>query len=309
MANPLGDSNKSGHAVGSGPSTGGPAELPSQKDLGELAMEAAAFFERFCGPVDEAELTGGFTLVARKRPGAPDALDAARAFQAALAQAGLAGVSLAVEYGGRGWSLAAEGVIRRTGSGFNIPNLVPLSVGLGLALPTLLGFATEDTKRQRIPRILDASEVWCQLFSEPNSGSDLASLRTGAVQEADSFIVTGQKIWSSFAQHADYGLLLARTDPASVGSRGLTMFVLPIHSRGVTVRPLRDITGGQHFNEVFLDGVVLDPEHVLGEIGCGWAVANSTLGNERSLGRSLTAGREASVGAAQRPAAGRRPGR
>lgn len=208
----------------------------------------------------------------------------AQRHQAALWQAGFAGLTVPERFGGHGLTAEADAAVAEVAARYVTPSMVPLSVGLSLALQTLLQFAHDDVCAARVPRILDATEVWCQLFSEPEAGSDLASLRTAAVREGDGYRIDGQKVWTSFAQHSAYGLLLTRTGPWSERHRGLTLFVLPMDWPGVTVRPLREMTGGTHFNEVFLEGVVLPASAVLGVEGGGWAAAMFTLGNERNLG-------------------------
>jgi alkylation response protein AidB-like acyl-CoA dehydrogenase len=147
--------------------------------------------------------------------------------------------------------------------------------------PTVLAHGTEDQKQRYIRRLLHADDIWCQLFSEPGGGSDLAALRTKAVRHSDGWHVSGQKVWTTLAQHSRYGILLARTDPDEVRHRGLTMFVLDMEAAGVTVRPLRQMNGHASFNEVFLDDVVIDDSERLGDEGDGWRVALTTLMNER----------------------------
>src|SRR5215211_4683549 len=152
-----------------------------------------------------------------------------------------------------------------------------------LAAPTLLAAGSEEQRRRYLPALVRGEEQWCQLFSEPDAGSDLVSLRTRAHSDGDHWVVDGQKVWSSYASHAHFGLLLARTDPlASKPHVGITMFILPIDAEGVSVRPLVDIAGGLHFNEVFLEGVRIDARSVIGEVNKGWSVAQTTLGGERS---------------------------
>ena len=207
----------------------------------------------------------------------------ARRHQRALWDSGLAGLTVERRYGGKGLPPEAEMILADVAGAYMVPSMVPLSVGLSLALSTLLQFGSEETCAARVSRILDASEVWCQLFSEPEAGSDLAALRTTATRVDDGYLIEGQKVWTSFAQHSAYGLLLARTGPAEHRHRGLSLFLLPMDAPGVTVRPLREITGGTHFNEVFLDAVTLPTSSLLGVEGGGWAAAMFTLGNERNL--------------------------
>ena len=152
-----------------------------------------------------------------------------------------------------------------------------------MAKGTLLAAGSKEQKRRYLPRIVSGDEQWCQLFSEPDAGSDLVSLRTQAELDGDEWVINGQKVWSSFAADAHFGLLLTRTDPdAPRPHLGITMFILPMAAAGVHVRPLVDITGGRHFNEVFLESVRIGSDAVLGEINKGWSVSSGTLGGERS---------------------------
>ena len=152
-----------------------------------------------------------------------------------------------------------------------------------LASHAIITFGSPDQKRELLPKIRSGDHVWCQLFSEPDAGSDLASLRTRADPVDDGFVVTGQKIWSTDAQWADMGLLLARTDPTVDRHAGITAFVVPMSSPGVEVRPIREMTGFAEYCEVFLDGVHLGPEHVLGDVNGGWSVVMTGLASERAF--------------------------
>jgi alkylation response protein AidB-like acyl-CoA dehydrogenase len=207
----------------------------------------------------------------------------ARQFQRELAGAGFAGLNLPACYGGQGLTDEHQATVEAELLRYDTPSLRFLGIGPHLALPTLLAAGTEDQKTRYLPPLIRGDELWCQLFSEPDAGSDLASLRTRAVPDRGGWIVDGQKVWSSYASHASFGLLLARTDPEALRPQaGLSMFVLPMAAPGVAVRPLVDITGGRHFNEVFLDAVRLEAAQVLGEVNDGWRVATRTLGGERA---------------------------
>ncbi len=155
-------------------------------------------------------------------------------------------------------------------------------VGLGMVAPTILAHGTEEVKERYLKAMYRGDIVGCQLFSEPEAGSDLASLTTSAVRDGDSWVLSGQKVWTSYAHVADIGEILCRSDPAAEKHRGLTAFVLDMHAPGVEVRPLRQMTGGSSFNEVFLNEVRVDDGHRLGEVNGGWTVALTTLMNERA---------------------------
>lgn len=166
---------------------------------------------------------------------------------------------------------------------------VPLpdnQIGIGWAGPALLEAGSEEQRQRYLHSILAGREVWCQLFSEPDAGSDLASVRTRAVRDGNDYVITGQKVWSTWAEKAQFGILLARTGPTAPKHAGISYFVLPMDARGVTVRPIREMTGETHFNEVFFDEVRIPATNLVGRENEGWMLAKSTLTNERlNLGR------------------------
>lgn len=154
-------------------------------------------------------------------------------------------------------------------------------IGIGWAGPTIVHAGTEEQKQRYLPGLLSGEDIWCQLFSEPGAGSDLANLGTRAVRDGDEWIVGGQKIWTSLAQHARYGILIARTDPDVPKHSGITYFLCPMDLPGIEIRPIIEMTGGHTFNEVFFDEVRLPSDAVVGEVNRGWELAKVTLGNER----------------------------
>lgn len=176
-------------------------------------------------------------------------------------------------------------------------------VGMSLAAPTLLAHGSDELKRHYIRPTLTGETAWCQLFSEPGAGSDLAGLTTRARRDGEGWVVTGQKVWNTSAHHADVGLLLARTDRDAPKHRGLTYFVLPMRQPGVEVRPLRQMNGHASFNEVFLDEARVPGDHVVGDVGGGWAVALTTLAHERRLAAHRRGGTATAPGRVHREAA------
>jgi alkylation response protein AidB-like acyl-CoA dehydrogenase len=203
-----------------------------------------------------------------------------RRTQRVLAEAGLVGITWPREFGGQGGTLVQQAIVAQELARAGVPTLIN-HIGLGMCGPTVIAHGSDDQRRRYLPRLLRADDVWCQLFSEPASGSDLAALRTTAVRDGDDWIVNGQKVWTTLAHVADHGILLTRTDPDRPKHAGLTMFVVDMHAPGVTVRPLRQMAGGAGFNEVFFDDVRIPDAERLGEPGEGWRVALTTLMNER----------------------------
>jgi alkylation response protein AidB-like acyl-CoA dehydrogenase len=204
-----------------------------------------------------------------------------RDFQRELAQDGWAAVHWPPEYGGRGATLTQSAIFfEELGrSGAPLPANV---LGLLLAGPTIMTWGTPEQKERYLTPILTAEEIWCQGFSEPDAGSDLASLKTRAVKDGDDWVITGQKVWTSAAQYSKWCMLVARSDSEAAKHKGLTYFLMDMEQDAVQVRPLRQITGESEFNELFIDGARIPDENVLGGVGNGWKVALTTLMNERA---------------------------
>ena len=203
-----------------------------------------------------------------------------RQWQAKLAADRWVGIHWPTAYGGRGATPVEVALYNAEYARSRAPQLVN-RVGINLAGPTLLAHGTDAQQARWLPAILDASEMWCQLFSEPGAGSDLASLTTKAVPTDDGWLLTGQKVWTSYARYARWGICLARTDPEASKHRGISYLVVDMNADGIDIRPLTQITGEAEFNEVFLDEVHVPNDHLVGSLHDGWAVANTTLAHER----------------------------
>src|ERR1700722_2687582 len=210
----------------------------------------------------------------------PELVPVLRAWVARLYAAGYLGQTWPVEYGGRRSAtvehafIVAEEIARARTWG---------EIGAGaLAAGAVLAFGSERQRQHYLPRIRSGEDLWCQLFSEPGAGSDLASLKTKAVRDGGHYVVNGQKVWTTNGQHADLGYLLARTHPGAAKQAGITAFARDMRTPGVDVRPLREITGTYDFNEVFLDNVRIPADRVIGKVNDGWRVANASLSHERS---------------------------
>jgi alkylation response protein AidB-like acyl-CoA dehydrogenase len=221
----------------------------------------------------------------RHRVSMEERAEASRAWERSLGRGKWLGLTWPAEHGGRGLSMHAAGRVVRELVAAGAPELFN-QVGLDLVGPAIVRYGTDDQKKRFLPALLEG-EVWCQGFSEPDAGSDLASLRTAAVRDGDSYVIDGQKVWSTFASRAAYCILLARTDPTVPKHRGISCFLLPMNTRGLTVRPIRDLTGDIEFFELFFDGCTLGQDAMLGAPGQGWEIANAVLANERTAIFSL----------------------
>jgi alkylation response protein AidB-like acyl-CoA dehydrogenase len=214
--------------------------------------------------------------------GAPG-LTSARAWQARKAQARYARITWPVESGGAGGSAIQQAIFSQEESRCGAPQGF-FGIGLGMCMPTLMKFAAADVRRRFVGPALRGEEIWCQLFSEPSAGSDIAAVRTRATRQGDGWLISGQKVWTTGAHYSDYGLLLARSDFDAPKHQGLTMFWIDMRAPGVDIRAIHQMTGGSEFNEVYLSDVMIADAQRVGPIGGGWKVALVTLMNERVEG-------------------------
>ena len=209
-------------------------------------------------------------------------LEAAKSWSMRRFDAGFGWITGPEQYGGRNLPRSYQRIYDHLESGFNIPSQAVFGIGLGMIAPTILAHATEEVRDKYLRKLYRGDIVACQLFSEPSSGSDLASLQSKAIKDGDEWVINGQKVWTSGAHLSDIGEIICRTDPNVEKHRGLTGFIVDMHAPGVEVRPLRQMTGGASFNEVFFTDVRIPDSHRLGDVNEGWTVALTTLMNERA---------------------------
>jgi alkylation response protein AidB-like acyl-CoA dehydrogenase len=265
--------------------------VSADEELDAFAVRVRTFFEasverrsgddvRAWGHGPDAVVAAG---LAPGRDG-PEVVERARAFQRQLFDAGFGWLTGPREHGGADLGPAHVQVFRAIAAEYDAPDTACLLIGQHIVAPAIAAFGSPEQQRHWLRALFRGDVVGCQMFSEPDAGSDLASLHTRAVRDGDGWRLTGQKVWSSGAHHADVGEVLARTDPdVSLRHRGLTMFLVDMGAPGVTVRPLRQMNGNAHFNEVFLEDVFVPDDRRLGELGSGWAVANASLASERDI--------------------------
>jgi alkylation response protein AidB-like acyl-CoA dehydrogenase len=246
----------------------------------QLSPEEAAAFRDRCRAF----------LSDHAQPGARRHLAAACEFQGKLAEAGLAGLAYPTEYGGAGLTLEHERIWRQVAQEF--PAMTgELVISHGMCLPVLNEFGTEEQKRRFMPDNISGTTMWCQMFSEPGAGSDVASLQTKAVRDGDEWILNGQKVWTTLAHESDYGIIIARTDPDQPKHAGISMFILDMKAPGVDIRPIHQIDGGRHFNEIFFTDVRIPADWLVGEYNNGWRQATAMLMYERVAIGSAGAGK------------------
>ena len=253
----------------------------------EFRAEAAAWLK--ANVPSEAELEG------------MGPMEQGKYWQKKKAEAGWACIRWPEEYGGRGASAIQQVILNQEESKFDTPNTGMFGIGQGRAAPTVMAWATEEQKERYLPKLASGEEIWCQLFSEPAGGSDLAALRTKAERDGDEWVINGQKIWTSGAQYSDWGILVLRTDPNVPKHQGLSYFFIEMNSPGIEVKPIKQISGASGFNEVYFTDVRVSDSQRLGEVGQGWQVALTTLMNERASigGGSSAAGFKTAMQLAQ----------
>ena len=262
-------------------------DLPESVDAFERRVEA--FFGEHCRPAPAATGwgIGSDTLVSAglaKDQHGPETIEEERRFQRLLFDNGFAWLTGPTEYGGAGLTSAHVAAFRRVAARYEVPATSTFMIGQRIVAPAILQYGRPEQRQRWLPRIWRGDSIACQVFSEPEAGSDLASLRCRAVRDGDGWRINGQKVWSSGAHLSDVGEVLTRTEPdPDLRHRGLTMFLVDMHSEGVEVKPLRQMNGNSHFAEVFFTDVWVPDEAMLGERGQGWAAANASLSSERDL--------------------------
>ena len=250
--------------------------------MSELTEHEAAEFRQKC--VDFMETH------AVKQGNAMASFEDQKAFLAAAAGAGLAGIPYPEEFGGGGLTLAHEKIWREVKGNYRMMDS-EFIISHGMCLPMMNEYGTPELKERYLADIISGKHMWCQMFSEPGAGSDVASLQSRAELDGDEWILNGQKVWTTLAHKSDYGLVVARTDPEQVKHAGISMFILDMHAPGVEIRPIHQIDGGKHFNEVFFSDVRIPKDHLLGEYNAGWKLATAMLMYERVAIGSAGAGK------------------
>ncbi len=241
----------------------------------EFRAEANAFLRK------HAKLKTGDEAGAMLGTDDPVLIKKSQAWQALKAENGWACITWPKEFGGRGGTSIQSVVWNQEEGKFSTPPNI-FTIGLGMLGPTIMAHGTDEQKERFLPKMVRGEEVWCQLFSEPAAGSDLAGLRMSAVKDGDEWVINGQKIWTTGAQYSDWGMIVTRTDPDVPKHAGLTYFIVDMKAPGVDIRPIKEITGDSHFTEVFFNDVRVPDSQRLGAVGNGWAVAITTLMNERA---------------------------
>lgn len=273
-----------------------PPNHDARMDFNDTPQEAA-WREEFRAWLDEnAPKVAGAAPERDMEIGGGDYLERAKRWQAMKFDAGLARITWEPEYGGRNGTTMETIIYGQEEARYAVPNQAFI-IGLGMIAPTIRAVGTEAHQHRYLTKLLRGEEIWCQLFSEPGAGSDVASLSTSAVRDGDEWILNGQKVWTSGAQHSDFGEIICRTNPDAEKHKGITAFIVDMKSPGITIKPIKQINGGSGFNEVFFDNVRVPHENVLGDVNEGWSVAITTLMNERvAIGSAGGGGRRAGFG-------------
>ncbi|MCI4643938.1 MAG: acyl-CoA dehydrogenase family protein [Hyphomonadaceae bacterium] len=238
----------------------------------EFRAEARAFLEQHLEPKGAKPL--------RQRISGEEFMKQAKAWQKIKAENGFAQITWPKEIGGRGGTPMQQVIWNQEEGKFDAPT-GPFTIGLGMCVPTVIAFGSDEHKNRYVRPALTGDEIWCQLFSEPAAGSDVAGVKTRAVKDGEDWVINGQKVWTTGAHFSDYGIVLTRTDPKQPKHKGLTMFLVNMKAPGVEVRPIHQASGGREFNEVYFTDVRIPDSDRLGEVGAGWKVALVTLMNER----------------------------
>ena len=244
----------------------------------EFRAKCRAWLEKNAAPLDPNDAAAG--ILGEAEMETDGVVSAAKAWQAKKFDAGWAVLTWPKDYGGQGLGRMEQIIWNQEEAKFKVP-LNLYMIGHGMLGPTLMAHGTEEQKKRFLPDMARGQEIWCQLFSEPAAGSDLAGLRTTAVRDGDEWVINGQKIWSTGAHYSDWGMIVTRTDPDAPKHKGLTYFIIDMRSPGVEARPIKQINGGAAFNEVFFTDVRVSDANRLGAVGNGWNVALTTLMNER----------------------------
>ena len=241
----------------------------------KFRAEVRAWLEANAKPKTPTKARAG-----RSNKAEADRLASARVWQAKKAEAGLAAITWPTEFGGLGGTSIQSVIYSQEEANFEVPGGF-FDIGLGMCIPTMMAWATKEQNERFVKPALYGEEIWCQLFSEPSAGSDVAGLRTKAERDGDDWVINGQKVWTSGAHYCDYGIIVTRSDPTAPKHKGLTFFFLDMKSPGIEVRPIKQISGESNFNEVFFTDVRVPDSQRLGDVGEGWKVALTTLMNER----------------------------
>lgn len=241
----------------------------------KFRSEVRAWLEANAKPREAGKARAG-----RATKSEAERLERAREWQAKKAAAGYAAITWPTEFGGLGGTSIQSVIYSQEEAQFDVPGGF-FEIGLGMCIPTMLAWATDEQKQRYVKPALYGEEIWCQLFSEPSAGSDVAGLRTKCERDGDDWIINGQKVWTSGAHYCDYGIIVTRSDPTVPKHKGLTFFFLDMKSPGIEIRPIKQITGDANFNEVFFTDVRVPDSQRLGAVGEGWKVALTTLMNER----------------------------